>query len=66
MVMTTFVDNLVESNIWILDSGCSSHMTAQKEWLADYNESNKGKVKLVDNSSFQVEGTGNILFQMSN
>ena len=39
-------------------------MTGRKEWLADFDESKKSKVKLADNSSLQAEGTGNIVFQM--
>ncbi|XP_058727147.1 uncharacterized protein LOC131598579 [Vicia villosa] len=66
VVMDTFADNHVESKIWLLDSGCSNHMTGQKEWLADFDEWKKSKVKLADNSSVQVEGTDNIVFQMSN
>src|ERR1044072_5606708 len=67
MVVTTVVaDNHVESKIWFLDSDCSNHMTGRKEWLADYDESKKSKVKLADNRSLQAEGTGNIVFQMSN
>ena len=34
--------------------------------MEDYGESKKRKVKLADNSSLQAEGTGNIVFQMSN
>ena len=34
--------------------------------MADFDESKKSKVKLADNSSLQAEGTGNIVFQMSN
>src|ERR1051325_6099960 len=66
VVMAAISDNHVESKIWFLDSGCSNHMTGRKEWLEDYDESKKSKVKLVDNSSLQAEGTSNIVFQMSN
>lgn len=61
MVMGAVVDDCVESNIWFLDSGCSNHMTGQKVWLVDFDESKKSKVKLVDNSSLQIKGTGNIV-----
>ena len=66
MVMAAVADNHVESNIWFLDSGCSNHMTGRKEWLADFDESKKSKIKLADNSLLQAEGTDNIVFQMSN
>ena len=65
VVMVAVADNHVESKIWFLDLGCSNHMTGQKVWLADFDESKKRKVKLVDHSSLQAEGTGNIVFQMS-
>ena len=41
-------------------------MTDRKEWLADFDESKRSKVKLVDNSSLQEESTYNIVFQMIN
>ena len=66
VVMAAVADNHVEFKIWFLDSGCSNHMTGRKEWLADFDESKKSKVKLADNSSLQAEGTGNIVFQRSN
>ncbi|XP_058783225.1 uncharacterized protein LOC131657891 [Vicia villosa] len=61
-----FTDNHVESKIWLLDLGCLNHMTGQKVWLANFDESKKSKEKLVDNSSLQAEGTGNIVFHMIN
>ncbi|XP_050885286.1 uncharacterized protein LOC127088725 [Lathyrus oleraceus] len=67
MVVTAAVaDDHVEFKIWFLDSGCSNHMTGRKLWLVDFNELKKSKVKLVDNSSLQVEGTGKIVIQRSN
>ncbi|XP_058726874.1 uncharacterized protein LOC131598275 [Vicia villosa] len=65
VVMAAVVDNHVESKMWFLDSGCSNHMTGQKVWLADFDESKKSRVKLAGNILFQAEGTGNIFFQMS-
>ncbi|XP_050914861.1 uncharacterized protein LOC127129779 [Lathyrus oleraceus] len=66
MVINAITDDHVESNIWFLDSGCSNHMTSQKVWLVDFEESKKSKIKLVDSSSLQAEGTGNIVIQRSN
>ena len=48
--MAAVADNHVESKIWLLGSGCSNHMTGRKEWLADFDESKKSKVKLADNN----------------
>ena len=66
MVMDAVADNHIESKIWFLDSDCSNHMTCRKEWLTGFDESKKMKVKLADNSLLQAEGTGNIVFQISN
>ncbi|XP_050876675.1 uncharacterized protein LOC127080399 [Lathyrus oleraceus] len=48
-------DDHVGSNICLLESGFSNHMTGQKVWLRDFDESKKKKVKLADNSSLQAE-----------
>ncbi|XP_058726405.1 uncharacterized protein LOC131597746 [Vicia villosa] len=66
VVMVAIAYNHIESKIWFLDSGCSNHMTGQKVWLAGFDESKKSKVKIADNNLLQAEGTGNIVFQMSN
>ena len=66
VVMAVVADNHVESKIWFLDSCCSNHMTGRKEWLKDFDESKKSKVKLTDNSLLQEEGTDNIVFKMCN
>ncbi|XP_050915989.1 uncharacterized protein LOC127131097 [Lathyrus oleraceus] len=47
-------------------TGCPNHMAGRREWLADFGESKKSKIKLADNSSLQVEGTCDIVIQGSN
>ncbi|XP_050885188.1 uncharacterized protein LOC127088300 [Lathyrus oleraceus] len=64
--MAAVVDEHVDSKIWFLDTGCSNHMTGRRKWLVDFEESKKRKIKLADNSSLQVEGTGDIVIQSSN
>lgn len=66
MVMTAVADDHVESNLWFLYSVCSNHMTGRKMWLADFDSSKNSKVKHADNSSLQVEDTGDIVLQRSN
>ncbi|XP_050889926.1 uncharacterized protein LOC127095255 [Lathyrus oleraceus] len=66
VVMATVAADHVDSKIWFLDSGCSNYMTGQKVWLEDFDSSKKSKVRLVDNSSLQTEGTGNKVIQRSN
>lgn len=48
------------------DTDYSNHITGLKMWLADFDKLKKSKVKLADNSSLQVEGTGDITIQKSN
>ena len=66
VVMVAVSDDHVESKIKFFDSGCLNHITSQKVWLVDSNNSQKNKIKLADNSSLQAEGTGNIVIQRSN
>lgn len=66
VVMVAVADDHVNSKIWFLDTECSNHMTSRKVWLEDLDELKRIKVKLADNSSFQVEGTGNTVIQRRN
>lgn len=66
MVMAVVANDHVDSKIWFLDTGCSSHMTGRKIWLEYFDESKKSMVKLADKSSLQAQGTCNIVIQRSN
>lgn len=51
-----------ESDIWIVDSGASSHMSGKKQWFRNFKESNTGaKVYLGDNSGYEIKGHGDVL-----
>ena len=54
-------DNNPHSEAWYIDTGCSNHMIGQKEWLSDFDENGRSKIKLADNRTLSVEGMGNIL-----
>ncbi|CAI0419402.1 unnamed protein product, partial [Linum tenue] len=46
---------------WIVDSGCSDHMTGNKELLSDYQRyPTKAGVRIADGSLSPVEGIGRI------
>ncbi|KAL1222226.1 Retrovirus-related Pol polyprotein from transposon TNT 1-94 [Cardamine amara subsp. amara] len=47
---------------WILDTGCSFHMTSNKEWFETYEVGNFGTVKLADNISCSIIGVNQIKF----
>ena len=46
--------------IWFLDSGCSNHMSGNKEWFTDLNEDFKQTVKLGNDSRIAVTGIGSV------
>jgi hypothetical protein len=52
-------------DVWFLDSGCSNHMCANKEWLSDLDEEFWQSVKLGNNSKMAVLGKGNIRLQIA-
>lgn len=51
---------LPQPSVWLLDSGCSSHMTGKKELFQKLDETQKHVVKLGDNKEIQVAGKGSI------
>ncbi|GJT82884.1 retrovirus-related pol polyprotein from transposon TNT 1-94 [Tanacetum coccineum] len=49
---------------WFLDSGCSNHMTGNKDWFVQIDDSFKHTVKLGNNSRLAVTGKGNIRLEV--
>jgi len=47
---------------WIMDTGCSFHMTPRKEYLIDFEEAKSGKVRMTNNSFLEVKGIGKVKF----
>ncbi|CAA7038048.1 unnamed protein product [Microthlaspi erraticum] len=45
---------------WIIDSGCSYHMTSRRDWFEDYEDVTGGQVMLADDRTVRVEGIGTI------
>ena len=43
---------------WYLDTGCSNHMTENKEWLIDLGFSVNSSVRFVYNSTIAIKGIG--------
>ena len=57
--------NLPEMGKWLVDSGASSHMTPQKEFLVNYREfSTLEKVGLGDGRIMEAAGVGNVHLNM--
>ncbi|KAD3641560.1 hypothetical protein E3N88_30784 [Mikania micrantha] len=60
------VTNVVSGSEWVLDSGCSFHMTPCKEYFKDLSSQDLGTVHLGDNRPCQVKGLGTVSFKLSN
>lgn len=52
------------SEEWILDSGCSYHMCPNKDWIANYQSLNGGKILLGNNASCKVVGISTLKIKM--
>lgn len=51
-------------NKWLLDTGCSNHLSGKKELFSDLDESFQTTVKLSDNSRLAVLGKGKIAIRL--
>ena len=53
-----------KEGIWFLDSECSNHMTGDKTWFVELDESFKHTVRLGNSSKLAVEGRGSVRFEV--
>lgn len=51
--------------VWFLDFGCSNHMSGNKEWFSELDESFRQSVKLGNNTKMPVVGKGNVRMQVN-
>lgn len=58
------VSNMEAYDDWVMDSGCTFHMTPNKEWLFDFKPINGGMVLMGNDHSCNVTGFGSIRFKM--
>jgi hypothetical protein len=49
-----------KNETWFLDSGCSNHMTPEKEIFLDIDTSFPSKVKMENDAMVDVKGKGNV------
>ena len=49
--------------VWFLDSGCSNHMSGNKDMFANIDESVQSEIKLGDDKKVVVMGKGSIKFE---
>lgn len=50
------------SNLWYLDNGASNHMSGNRVFFKDLNETITGKVRFGDDSRIDIRGKGSIVF----
>ena len=51
-----------DASSWYLDTGCSNHMTGNREWIIDFDSNVKNSVRFVNNSMISDEGIGKVRF----
>ncbi|CAN0881939.1 Retrovirus-related Pol polyprotein from transposon TNT 1-94, partial [Linum grandiflorum] len=54
------LQTLLEDAEWVLDSGCSHHMTGNKNLFYTFQSKERGKVSFGDNRSSKILGFGEI------
>ena len=60
LMMVNSHSNTEKTNMWYLDSGCSNHMTGNKNWVTKLDESVKKVIKFVDGRHVKFGGKGDI------
>jgi hypothetical protein len=58
MFLTCNVTQESENDIWFLDSGCSNHMTGNKDLFSSIDTSIQSKVKLGNDCKVTINGKG--------
>ena len=51
---------------WILDSGCSNHLSGNKDAFLELDESFRSSIKLGDDHTIPVLGKGRIAIKLNN
>ncbi|XP_019451883.1 PREDICTED: uncharacterized protein LOC109353983 [Lupinus angustifolius] len=46
---------------WYIDSGCSNHMTGNRNWLVNFDDSRKSNMRFADSRLIQAEETCDVL-----
>ena len=49
-----------QENVWYLDNGASNHMSGNRLFFRDLDESITGKVRFGDDSQINIKGRGSI------
>ncbi|GMJ02182.1 hypothetical protein HRI_003887400 [Hibiscus trionum] len=58
LFLACYAANVFDSEVWYMDSGCSSHMTANLELFISLDRSTKTHIKMADGTIRNTEGKG--------
>jgi len=54
-----------KEEVWFLDSGCSNHMSGNKEWFSNFDEGFRHTVKLGKDNKMNVMGKCCVCMQVN-
>ena len=63
MCDTSDITNVFD-DVWILDSGCTMHVTPHRHYFDSFKAGNGGEVRLGDHSVLPIKGIGSVPFKM--
>ncbi|KAG6488357.1 hypothetical protein ZIOFF_049600 [Zingiber officinale] len=60
LLMVCHEKEKTQRHVWYLDTGCSNHMSGEKDTFSDLDETFRSSVKFGDNSTISVMGKGKL------
>ncbi|KAG8489132.1 hypothetical protein CXB51_017197 [Gossypium anomalum] len=63
-LLAASANNSKVSEEWILDSGCTFHMSSNRDWFTTYETVSEGVVLMGNNASCKIAGVGTIKVEM--
>ncbi|KAG8496761.1 hypothetical protein CXB51_007827 [Gossypium anomalum] len=63
-LLVAFVNNSKVSDEWILDSGCTFHMSPNRDWFTTYETVSEGVDLVGNNASCKIAGVGTMKVKM--
>ncbi|XP_058758550.1 uncharacterized protein LOC131631796 [Vicia villosa] len=67
MILMTFeLDNSELSKWWYMDTGCSNHITENKQWLINFDSKKRTKIRCTGDNFLNAKGMGNARTKLKN
>src|SRR3954471_3385560 len=66
LLMASESDERFLSEWWYMDTGCSNHLTGNKQWLIDFDSERRTKIRCADDKYLYAEGMGNVKVKVKN